>query len=194
MRRPGLIARVAMLLVCAAALTPVFAQSTGDTVPPSDYAVQPGDVLRVTVWKEENLDREVLVRPDGGVSFPLVGDVPAKGRTVDQLREEISSRLVEYIPAPAVTVSVKEINGNKVFVIGKVNRPGDFVLNRVVDVMQALSMAGGMTPFAKTNRINVLRRIDDKQIAIPFKFAEVQKGINLEQNILLQNGDIVVVP
>lgn len=195
MRRLHFLTQLLLLVFGAGSSLAGFAQSTQPSAKaPESYTVQPGDVLRITVWKEENLDREVLVRPDGGISFPLVGDVEARGRTVEELRDEVSARLVEFIPAPAVTVSVTEIVGHKIFVIGKVNRPGDFVLNQDIDVMQALSMAGGTTAFAKTNRIKVLRRIDDKQLAIPFKLAEVEKGVNLEQNIKLQNGDVVVVP
>ncbi|HZL94192.1 MAG TPA: polysaccharide biosynthesis/export family protein, partial [Vicinamibacterales bacterium] len=109
------------------------------------YDVQPGDVLHVSVWKEEDLDQDVLVRPDGGFSFPLAGDIRAAGKTVEELRAEISERLVKFIPDLFVTVSVREINGNKIYVIGQVNDPGAFVVNPRVDVMQALTLAGGPT-------------------------------------------------
>jgi polysaccharide export outer membrane protein len=159
-----------------------------------NYQVQPGDLLQVSVWKEEGLDQEVLVRPDGGFSFPLAGDVNAVGKTVEELRSEITDRLARFIPGLVVTVAVKQINGNKVYVIGQVNKPGEFVVNPQVDVMQALSIAGGMTAFAATNDIFVLRRRDGRQVALPFEFANVVRGRNLEQNILLESGDVVVVP
>lgn len=158
------------------------------------YEVQPGDLLHVSVWKEEDLDLDVLVRPDGGFSFPLAGDVRAAGKTVEELRQEITDRLVRFIPDLFVTVSVLEINGNKIYVIGQVNRPGAFVVNPRVDVMQALTLAGGTTAFASTNGIFVLRRDRGQQRTLPFRFDDVVNGKRLEQNILLQSGDVVVVP
>jgi len=158
------------------------------------YGVQPGDVLQISVWNEENLAREVLVRPDGGISFPLAGDIQVGGMTVDQVRAELVTRLHNFIPDPEVAVLVTQIVGNMIYVIGNVNRPGEFVLNRNIDVMQALSMAGGISTYAGLNKIKILRREGEKQIAIHFKYAEVEGGEKLEQNILLKGGDIVVVP
>jgi polysaccharide export outer membrane protein len=158
------------------------------------YDVQPGDVLHVSVWKEEDLDQDVLVRPDGGFSFPLAGDIRAAGKTVEELRAEISERLVKFIPDLFVTVSVREINGNKIYVIGQVNDPGAFVVNPRVDVMQALTLAGGPTEFASTNGIFVLRRESGQQTTLPFRFDDVVNGKRLEQNVVLQSGDVVVVP
>lgn len=159
-----------------------------------DYAIQPGDVLAISVWKEEGLQDAVLVRPDGRMSFPLVGDLTAAGQTVEQLRKVIIERLTKYIPDPVVTVGIKELAGNKIYVIGKVNRPGDFVVTRYVDVMQALSMAGGTNAFAAVNDIKVLHRENGEQRAIPFRYSDVESGKRLGQNIILQGGDIVVVP
>jgi polysaccharide export outer membrane protein len=156
--------------------------------------VLPGDRLQVSVWKEPDLQLEVLVRPDSAFSFPLAGDISTKGRSVVELQTELTQRLGRYISSPVVTVSVIEVLGNKIYVIGQVNRPGDFVVNPRVDVMQALSMAGGLTAFANTNDIKILRRTGSRQSAISFKYNDVLKGRDLEQNILLQSGDIVVVP
>jgi len=174
-----------------------FAQQEADQGGRStrEYLIQPGDVLHISVWKEEGLDQEVLVRPDGGVSFPLAGDLSAVSKTVEQLRQEITERLARYIPNLVVTVAVRQINGNKIYVIGQVNNPGEFVMNPRLDVMQALSVAGGMTAFASANDIFVLRRTEDgRQVALPFRFADVVRGRNLEQNVMLQSGDVVVVP
>jgi polysaccharide export outer membrane protein len=163
--------------------------------PESGYAVQPGDILEISVWKEVDLQKEVLVRPDGRFSFPLAGEVDATGKTVGDLREEISSSLQKYIPDLIVTVSVKNILGNKVYVLGQVNDPGEFVVNPRVDVMQALSMAGGTTPFAALNDIVVLRRDGNgSQRAIRFAYKDVERGRSLDQNIVLNSGDVVVVP
>jgi polysaccharide export outer membrane protein len=192
-----LIAILAVSAACAAAETvkdsPATAR-TGTTAALPDYGIQPGDVLTVSVWKEEGLQSEVLVRPDGGISFPLIGDVSAAGKSVQQLSALISERLVKYIPDPVVTVSMKALTGNTVYVIGKVNKPGEFLVTHYVDVMQALSMAGGANPFAALNDIKILRREGGRQSAISFRYGDVESGKKLEQNIILKSGDIVVVP
>ena len=158
------------------------------------YRIQPGDLLEVSVWQEENLQKQVLVRPDGGMSFPLAGDMQAAGKSVTEVQKLITERLTKYIPDPVVTVSTLKLDGNKVYVIGKVARPGEFQANRYMDVVQALSMAGGMTPYAADNKITVLRRENGKQRSIPFRYGDIEKGEDLEQNIILQSGDVVVVP
>ena len=158
------------------------------------YAIQPGDVLQVSVWKEEGLEAEVLVRPDGAFSFPLTGDVDARGKSVEDLRAVITERLKRYIPNPVVTVAVRQIMGNRIFVLGQVNRPGDFPFSRPVDVMQALSMAGGTNSFAALNDIVILRRERGQLKTFKFHYAEVARGKDLAQNILLTSGDTIVVP
>jgi polysaccharide export outer membrane protein len=159
------------------------------------YLVQPGDTLAIAVWKEPDLQGPaVLVRPDGTFSFPLVGQVDARGKSVSDLQTIVTERLRKYISDPVVTVSVAEIKGNKVYVIGQVTKPGEFIVNPRVDVMQALSMAGGTTPFASLNNIIILRRAAGSQTAMPFHYSDVAKGKELQQNIELQSGDIVVVP
>jgi polysaccharide export outer membrane protein len=156
--------------------------------------LQPGDLLQVVVWKETDLQSEVLIRPDGGISFALAGDLQAAGLTTDQLRAELENRVQKLIPDAVVTVSVKAPNGNRVFVIGKVNHPGDFPLLRPVDVLQAISMAGGLTPFASSNHIRVLHRDGPRQVSYRFRYNDVAKGRHLEQNVLLNSGDTVIVP
>ncbi len=158
------------------------------------YRLQPGDVVIVSVWKEQDLQRELLVRPDGAVSFPLAGEVDVDGKTVEELRKELAARLSKYVPDPVVTVAVKAIGGNRVYVIGKVARPGEFPFSSPLDVMQALSLAGGATPFAQVNDIVILRRDNGGQRAMPFRYGDVERGKNLQQNFLLQSGDTVVVP
>ena len=182
---------IALLIVLLTSSPLALAQSE----PSKGYLIQPGDVLEVSVWKEEDLQREVLVRPDGQISFPLVGDIDANGKTVSDLRAEITDRLQKYIPNLVVTVTVARIMGKKIYVIGQVNNPGEFVVNPAVDVMQALSMAEGTTPFAKLGDIVILRRDSNgRQSATPFRYNEVANGRSLGQNIMLDNGDIVVVP
>lgn len=164
------------------------------TAPRAAYRLQPGDVISVSVWKEQDLQREVLVRPDGAVSFPLAGEVNVDGRTIEELRVDLVARLRRYVPDPVVTVAVKSIGGNRVYVLGKVARPGEFPFSSPVDVMQALSLAGGATPFAQVNDIVILRRENAGQRAMPFRYGDVERGKNLQQNFLLQSGDTVVVP
>lgn len=158
------------------------------------YQIGPEDVLEIAVWKEKDLTREVLVRPDGWLTFPLVGNIEAAGKTAYQLEQEVRQRLRKYIPDPVVTVSVKKIQGLKIFVIGRVGKPGEYVVGRYVDILQALTLAGGLTPFAKEDKIRVLRKQGNKEIVILFDFSEVKKGKRLEQNITLKSGDVIVVP
>jgi polysaccharide biosynthesis/export protein len=161
---------------------------------PATYAVKPGDLLVVNVWKEPDLQGPVLVRPDGKFTIPLVGEVDANGKSVSDLQKTVTERLAKFIADPVVTVSVQEVRGNKVYVIGQVTKPGEFIVNPQVDVMQALSMAGGGTPFAQLNDVKILRRSGTGQQALRFDYTEVLKGRKLEQNIMLQAGDVVVVP
>lgn len=175
--------------------TPVAAQSSkGALKPPEEYRIGPEDMLEISVWKEEDLQREVLVRPDGKISFPLAGDIKAAGRTPEEVQQLISQKIQRYIPEPVVTVTVKEIGGNKIYVIGQVQEPGAYVVGRYMDVMQALTMAGGLTEFAKEGDIRVLRREGGKEVVMPFEYDDVKKGRKLEQNIILKGGDTVVVP
>jgi polysaccharide export outer membrane protein len=158
------------------------------------YRVGPEDVLDISVWREEGLKKEVLVRPDGGMSYPLIGEVQAAGKTVLELRDEIARRLERFIPEPAVSVSIVKIGSQRVYVIGKVNKPGEYPVGRYIDVLQALSMAGGLTPFADANDIRVMRRDGDRQVVLPFEYSRVVRGQKLEQNVQLHAGDVVVVP
>ena len=160
----------------------------------ANYFLQPGDVLSVSVWKEVDLQQSVLVRPDGGVSFPLVGDIQASGKTVEDVRKIITRKLAKLIPDVQVSVALQELNGNLIYVVGKVNRPGVFPFSRNVDVLQALGMAGGATAFAALNDIKVLRRTSGQLKSIQFRYGDLEKGKNLQQNIIVQSGDTVLVP
>ena len=194
--------RVIILSLCG--ITVVFAADTTPVrTPYTPYLLSPGDVLEISVWKEEGLQKEVLVRPDGGISFPLVGELQAGGKTAPQVQQLVAAQIKRFIPDPVVTVSVLKVN-SKIYVVGKVLRPGEFVITQYADVMQALAMAGGLNPYAKPNDIKILRRIAVKEaaisaeigksIAMSFEYDDVSKGKSLDQNIILQNGDVVVVP
>ena len=159
-----------------------------------DYLLLPGDKLEVSIWKETEMQRTVIVRPDGKFSFPLTGEVKAAGRSIEQVRSEIETKLARYISEPVVTVALSEIVGNRVYVIGQVLKPGFFVMNPQINVLQALSLAGGMTPFAKADDIIVIRGEGSGQRTLPFRYGQVSSGRNLDQNVLLESGDVVVVP
>ncbi len=161
---------------------------------PDGYRLEPGDVLQVQVWKETDLTAETIIRPDGVMSFPLAGDVRAAGLTVEELRTALETKIRRLVPEAAVSIAVKLPQGNRVYVIGKVQKPGDFMLVRPTDVMQALALAGGATPFADVNDIKILRREGGRQVAVSFHYGDVERGRYLDQNILLKGGDTVVVP
>lgn len=158
------------------------------------YRVRPGDKLFISVWKEEGLAQTVIVRPDGGITFPLAGEINAGNKTISAITEEIRTRLVRFIPEALVTVDVAELRGARVYIIGQVGMPGEFVMVSDLDVIQALSMAGGLTAFASPGDIRILRRGANGQTAIPFDYSAVIRGRNLEQNLTLEDGDVVIVP
>ncbi len=184
-------ALAAMLMLGVLAASP----NVDAAAPQQGYELRPGDIVAVSVWQEPGLEQLVLVRPDGGVSFPLAGDLKAEGLTLEELGAVLKQRLSKFIPDPVVTVTLQEIPGNRIYVIGKVNKPGDFaIIARDVTVMQALSMAGGLTPFADEKNIKVLRMENGQQRSISFDYRKIRRGQDLEQNIALQAGDVIVVP
>lgn len=184
------------LLFGVAAPAGMACADTADT----GYRINGGDLLHISVYGEQNLNQDVAVQPDGGIAFPLVGNIDARGMTLKDLQTKIadSLRQSEYFPNLTdneVTVSMLKASGNSVSVVGQVKQPGTFVFDTQLDVMQALSLAGGLTPFASKSKIKVLRRDDaGKQVAILFDYSEVEDGEQLEKNILLRGGDVVVVP
>jgi polysaccharide biosynthesis/export protein len=158
------------------------------------YKIGPQDVLRIDVWREEQLTRTVPVRPDGKVTLPLVNDVQAAGLTPMELATVVREGMKKYLNDPQVTVSVTEINSRRVYVTGEVARAGAFPLLPNMSVLQALSSSGGFTQFAKLKNIYVLRLENGKQIKLPFNYKDVVSGKKPEQNLLLEPGDVIVVP
>jgi len=160
----------------------------------ASYNVGPGDVLEISVWKDDSLSRELVVPPDGILSFPLIGDVNVNNIPVSEIRAAIKKKLTEYVPDAVVTVMIKSINSLNAYVIGQVKNPGGFAITMETRVMHLLAMAKGLTPFAAERDIHILRNKNGKVEKIPFDYKEVLKGNNLKQDILLQRGDILVVP
>jgi polysaccharide export outer membrane protein len=159
-----------------------------------EYKIGAQDVVRIDVWKEDQLTRTVPVRPDGKITLPLLNDVQAVGLTSMQLAAVITDGLRKYITNPQVSVTVAEINSRRIYVTGEVTRPGAFPLLANMTALQALSSSGGFTQFARSKKIYVLRTEAGKQIKIPFNYNEVVGGKKPEQNIVLQPGDVIVVP
>ena len=189
-----------LLWLAAAAAFGAGSAMAQDSTADTDYRINGGDLLHISVYGEPNLDRDVPVQPDGGVAFPLVGNLNARGMTLQDLQGRIADHLREsqYFPNLTnneVTVSMVKATGNSVSVVGQVRQPGTFAYDTQLDVMQALSLAGGLTPFASKSKIKILRRDHTgEQTAIRFDYSDVEDGEHLEENILLRGGDVVVVP
>lgn len=173
-----------------------------DLVAPAEFSLGPEDVLKVTVWKSLDLSGEVTIRPDGTITMPLIGDVPAAGFTANVLAKRISERLTEYVSSPVVTVQVKEVNSYFIYVLGEVVRPGKYPLKSYANVMQGISLAGGFAPFAGKNKIKVLRNVSTgseghekkRQVEIPVHYDNILKGSAVPGNFILRSGDVIVVP
>src|SRR5277367_6632200 len=207
LRKFQLGAAVALLLI----VTPSRAQEKADKNPPAaagetgsaapkaatvdpGYVIGGQDVLDISVWKETELTREVPVRPDGKISMPLLNDVQAAGLTPTQLAAQITVSLKRFVTDPQVTVIVTQINSQRVYILGEVNRAGAYPLLPQMTFLQALSSAGGFTTFANLKKIYLLRQANGKQEIHPFNYKDVITGKNSDQNITLKAGDQIVVP
>jgi polysaccharide export outer membrane protein len=187
--------RVPLLVGALVLLASVAGAACAADAPMADYRLHAGDKLDVSVWKETEMQRPgVVIAPDGRFSFPLAGQIVAAGKTVTEVRQEIESKLTKYIPDPVVTVGIAEVGGNVAYVIGQVTKPGVIVMNPAINVLQALSLAGGGTPYAKLDSIIVIRGPQGAQRVLPFRFSQVSAGKDLSQNVVLETGDVVLVP
>ncbi|MEW6730917.1 MAG: polysaccharide biosynthesis/export family protein [Acidobacteriota bacterium] len=168
--------------------------SAAGPIDDSNYIIGPEDILTISVWKEPELTQTVAVRPDGMISLPLLNDLMASGTTTQQLKESISNRLKQYISEPMVTVIVQSARSRKASILGEITRAGSYYINGPTTLVQLISMAGGFRDFAATDKIGVIRQENGKTVKLKFNYRDFIKGKNLEQNILLQPGDVVVVP
>jgi polysaccharide export outer membrane protein len=162
--------------------------------PPADYVIGPEDVLQILFWREKELSAEASVRPDGRITLPLINDIQAAGLTTDQLRERVQEAAARYVETPNATIVVKAINSRKVFVTGKVAKPGTYPLMGPTTVLQMIATAGGLMDFAKGDRIVVMRTQGGKTETFKFNYKDVAKSKKLEQNIELKPGDTILVP
>ncbi|MBI5577861.1 MAG: polysaccharide biosynthesis/export family protein [Deltaproteobacteria bacterium] len=178
--------------ICGAAN--LLAAGEQEASPIADYVIGLGDTLTISVWKDESLTRQVVVLPDGKIAFPLVGQLPAAGRTVAELTRDMEQKLERFVPGVTLSVVVQQVNSLMVYVIGRVNTPGRFVLNSDINVLQALAMAGGLNPFAKRGDIRIFREAGGGTKVMYFDYDKVSVGEEVKQNIKLRRGDVIVVP
>ena len=164
-----------------------------------EFVLGPEDVLEVVVWRNQDLSRVVIVRPDGMISMPVIGDVQAAGLTADRLAERIATRLKEYKENPTVSVSVKEINSYNVFVLGEVLKPGKYQLKSYTTILQAISIAGGFTPYASRNKLQIVRHITNgnggwREVRLAMPYDDLLKGQGDPEYIMIKAGDTIIVP
>jgi polysaccharide biosynthesis/export protein len=190
-----LIALMVAAMICACAHeAPVIATQPDPGPVETEYRIGPADVLRISVWKNEELSRTVPVRPDGTISLPLVNDVRAAGLTPMELRDVLSRKLEEYIPRPQLSVIVQEVHSRAVSVLGEVTHAGRYELKGRSTVLDAIAFAGGITPFARRGRILILRQEANGVKRIPFDYDKAISPAGAQGNLLVQSGDIIVVP
>ena len=158
------------------------------------FILGPDDVLEISAWKDDSLTKKVVVRPDGKISFPLIGDIKAQGKTVEELQRVIEKKIQVFVPDIPVSVVIVTVRSPRVYVVGKVSTPGKYIMVEKMRVMQVLSMAGGMTPFADKDDILIIRNLNGQQKTFKFNYTQAAKGKNLDQNIELNPGDTIVVP
>jgi polysaccharide export outer membrane protein len=193
--RRALVPLLSFLLLVT--LVPAFLAQTAEHAEPSTvplYVIQPNDLLKIFVWKQPDMSGQVLVRPDGRISLPLVQDIQAAGRTPAELKQNIEESLKEYIGFPTVTVIVDAIQSYRVFVTGQVSKPGPIMSEKPISVLQAIALAGGFGQMAKSADTVIVRSTSEGSTLFRFNYPEVIKGEHFNQNITLKTGDVVVVP
>ena len=158
------------------------------------YKLKEGDSLQISVWGEDTLQKEVKVLPDGSISFPLAGRVEVVDATTAEVEKRLTEKLKTYLPDPQVTVVVSNVEGNRVYVLGKVVKPGSVLMTGPMTALQALSLAGGMDKFADLTGIKVLRNSPKGQVVMPVDYQALIRGQNLSTNVLLKEGDTILVP
>jgi len=198
---PGLlaVAVVSLLVLPGCTQTGLVGSALESKSSNTEFVLGPEDVLEVVVWRNQDLSRVVIVRPDGMISMPVIGDVQAAGLSADRLAERIAARLKEYKENPTVTVSVKEINSYNVFVLGEVSKPGKYQLKSYTTILQAISIAGGFTPYASKNKLQIVRHITNgnggwREVRLAMPYDDLVKGQADPEYLMIKSGDTIVVP
>ena len=173
---------------------PAAAVAPTGVTPPADYVIGPEDQLTIMFWREKDMSADVVVRPDGKITLPLLNEVQASGLTPEQLRLKVTDEAKRYVEEPNATVVVRQINSRKVFITGQVGKGGPYPLSSAMTVLQLISLAGGVNEYAKVSKISIMRTENGKPVRFPFNYKEVIEGKNLKQNIELKPGDTVIVP
>lgn len=199
MRNAGTLILFAMFSLVVSGCAGEKIQYPVDYTAPAGFLLGPEDVVTVTVWRNQDLSKDVIIRPDGMISLPLIGDILAAGSTADELAKQITERLKEFMSSPTVSVQVKEVNSYFVYVTGEVVKPGKFPLKSYATVIQGISLAGGFTPFASRDKVHVIRvtkngKGENTQVNIPVEYSDIAKGKTLTGNFFLRSGDVIVVP
>lgn len=161
---------------------------------PDIYLLRQGDTILISVWREDTLQRQVIVLPDGNITFPLIGRVEVAGQSTTEVENRIIKKLKDFIPEPVVTVVIVGIDGNRAYITGKVMHPGPLILSGPISVLQAISLVGGLDRFADESGIKVIRAISNEQKILPVNYKEIISGKNMSTNVLLKAGDTIVVP
>lgn len=193
MKKTLLMVVVLFMTACSAKNSDIAAEFRKSPSLGQSYRIGCGDVLMISAWKEEALTRQASVLPDGNITFPLIGEIKAQGRTINELKQTMEEKLSVYMPGANLSVQVLQSNSMVIYVIGKVNAPGHYPIHENVTVMQALTMARGVNPFADKDAIRIFRNVDGAEKIFYFNYTDVARGINLEQNIRLERGDLIVV-
>ncbi len=191
--KPSRVAKANQLPSASSSSAAGLPVSGGKPIVMEDFVIGPGDVLNIYVWKEQDLSKSIPVRPDGRISLPLINDVQASGFTVIQLKGIITDKLKDFITDPNVTVTVETVNSQKVTIMGEVTKAGAIPLTGPLRIMDVLATTG-FSPFAKKSKIYLLRTVEGKSERFPFNYKDFIKGKNSQQNILLKNGDAIIVP
>jgi len=192
-----------LVLVCAVLGTPAQAAqavsssngaATAPLPPPPGYVIGPADVLSIVFWRDKDMSAEVVVRPDGKISLPLLNEMDAAGYTPEQLHAKLVEAAGKYLEEPNATVVVKEIRSRNVFITGNVAKPATYPLNGEMTVLQLIAVAGGLLEYADAKNIVIIRTMGGQQKHYTFNYKDVVKQKRTEQNIPLKPGDTVIVP
>ncbi len=200
LKKTILLIGLALVVSCASDIPSVKTlakhQQSNPTTSTSDdsYLIGPGDVLSIDVWKEPDLSKQVSVRLDGHISLPLVNDVEAAGLTSTELREQLTKKYKDFVDVPEVSVTVIESRSKRIYLLGKVNAPGEYPLQKNMTIVQAISLAGGLAEWADSSDIKLIRKIKGTEKTFRVDYDAIVSGEDLAQNVQLQPDDTIFVP